>query len=140
MKYSEADVEKVAKSLLEEFKAHPDKATILALQGELGAGKTTLTKAIAKQLGITETVISPTFVIAKFYDTTGQFKRLAHIDAYRIESEDELAPLRWQEMLAMPETLIIIEWPERISGSLPEGCFQYRIEHDGDSRSIKKYE
>ena len=140
MKYSEADVEKVAKSLLKEFKVYPDRATILALEGDLGAGKTTLTKAIAKELGVAETVISPTFVIAKFYETSGPFKRLAHVDAYRIESEDELRVLNWKDILSEPETLVIIEWPERIAGSIPEGCTRYRIEHDGDERFIKRYE
>jgi tRNA threonylcarbamoyladenosine biosynthesis protein TsaE len=63
-------------------------STILALQGNLGAGKTVFTKGAAEALGVTEHVTSPTFVIQKTYELTNQpWKQLVHIDAYRLESE-----------------------------------------------------
>jgi tRNA threonylcarbamoyl adenosine modification protein YjeE len=96
----------------------PDKtATVLALSGDLGAGKTTFTQFVAQELGVTETVVSPTFVIAKFYELTNQqWERLVHIDAYRLESWDELAKLKFNEYFRDPKNLIIVEWPEQLVG------------------------
>ena len=109
-------------------------ATVLALSGDLGAGKTTLTKAIAQVLGVQETVISPTFVIAKYYECTHpNFDQLVHIDAYRIDEESEHHILNWQAISEMPRTLIIVEWPERITALLPQRTYYVDISHgDGD--------
>ena len=95
-------------------KVSKDRATLLLLHGDLGAGKTTLTKAIAKTLGVKENVQSPTFVIQKNYETTDDvFKRLVHIDAYRIEDPKELLKIRINETLGLPKTLVIVEWPKQ---------------------------
>ena len=96
-------------------------ATVLALHGDLGAGKTTFTQTVAKTLGVQETVTSPTFVIMKGYETTSErFEQLVHIDAYRIEEEDEMRPLHFKELLGQPNTLICIEWAEKITNLLPD--------------------
>lgn len=96
-------------------------ATVLGLYGNLGAGKTTFTQNIASVLGISDSVLSPTFVIMKIYDLSGQkWKHLIHIDAYRIEDERELLNLGWQEMIQDPNNLILIEWPEKVSGCMPK--------------------
>jgi len=114
-----------------------DQATVLGLTGEMGAGKTTLAQAIARSLGVADTVVSPTFVIAKFYEATkGSFKALVHIDAYRIDSLDELGPIGFEDILAQPETLVIIEWPERIDAALPDQAVRLQIDHDEDKRTI----
>jgi tRNA threonylcarbamoyladenosine biosynthesis protein TsaE len=142
--YTEDQADLIAQYLLEQIVPSPERATILALQGDLGAGKTTLTKALAKQLGIQETVISPTFVIAKFYrpfdyaQGKSPFSQLVHIDAYRIESLDELGPLDWQKIIQQPNTLIVIEWPERIAAMIPSDAQQFVITHEGDRRKIEK--
>ena len=95
-------------------------ATIVGLYGELGAGKTTFTQAVAKAFGIEEKVISPTFVIEKIYELTSQkFTHLIHIDAYRIEKSEELIHLGWQNIISDPRNLIFIEWPEKISDIMP---------------------
>jgi tRNA threonylcarbamoyladenosine biosynthesis protein TsaE len=95
-------------------------ATVLALRGDLGAGKTTFTQALARELGISENVTSPTFVIMKIYDLTGQkFDRLIHIDAYRFDTPDELDGLNFSDFLKDPKNLIVLEWPERVAGKLP---------------------
>jgi len=98
-----------------------DPATVVALQGDLGAGKTAFTQEAGKILGVLENMHSPTFVIMKIYgiDFKG-FKKLVHIDAYRLEREEELLHLGWEEMLREPENLIFIEWPERVLGIIPE--------------------
>lgn len=99
----------------------PDGATLVTLSGELGAGKTAFTKAIAKALGVTETVTSPTFVLEKIYGLTKSvFRRLIHIDAYRLESGAELAPLGFDELMQDPNNLILLEWPEKVAGALLE--------------------
>ena len=96
-------------------------ATTVALSGNLGAGKTTFTKAFAQEIGITETITSPTFVIAKFYELKNKpWKKFIHIDAYRLESGDELSKLGFDELFKDPENLIFIEWPENVKSILPE--------------------
>ena len=97
------------------------KATVVGLYGELGSGKTTFMKFLAESLGVNETIQSPTFVIEKIYELVNQsFQHLIHIDAYRIEKENEMINLGWQEIIADHKNLICIEWPERIAGIMPE--------------------
>ncbi len=99
-----------------------DTAVVLALQGDLGAGKTTLVQHLAAVLGVSEQVTSPTFTIMKHYETESDyFTDLVHMDAYRIETLDELTPLRFKELLDTPRVLLCIEWAERIKEALPEG-------------------
>ena len=97
-----------------------DVAVVLALTGDLGAGKTTLVQQFARLLGVTDTVTSPTFVIMKEYETMHTtFEKLVHIDAYRIEDIDEMRPLGFSARLGEAKTLICIEWAERIAELLP---------------------
>ncbi len=97
-----------------------DKAVVVALSGDLGSGKTTFTQAVARALGITETVTSPTFVIEKVYKIdTPRFKRFIHIDAYRLETSSELAHLGFADLLTDKDNLIFIEWAEKIADILP---------------------
>lgn len=108
-----------------------DTATVLALHGELGAGKTTLVQALAKTLGITEEVTSPTFVIMKQYDTRAKntdFLTMVHIDAYRIEDPKEMEVLGFAELLKTPRQLICIEWAENIEKLLPRNYIDIKIE------------
>ena len=94
--------------------------TILALSGDLGAGKTAFAQAVGEIVGVSEMMQSPTFVIEKIYDIDWHgFKHLIHIDAYRLESEVELEHLGWKEIISDPMNLIVIEWPEKVSGLVP---------------------
>jgi tRNA threonylcarbamoyladenosine biosynthesis protein TsaE len=94
-------------------------ATIVTLSGDLGAGKTTFVQGIATALGVEERVTSPTFVIVKIYDLHDQaFRKLIHMDAYRLKGPQHLKVLGWEEMANDPQNLIFIEWPEKI-GNLP---------------------
>lgn len=105
-------------------------ATVLALTGDLGAGKTTLTQSIGKKLGVTENMISPTFVIMKHYRLkTSDYRLLVHIDAYRLDSSAEMKTLGFDTLIADPENLIVIEWPERIADILPADCIRISLEH-----------
>lgn len=95
-------------------------ATLVTLSGELGAGKTAFVKAVAKVLGVEEVVTSPTFVLEKIYMLSGQsFKRLVHIDAYRLEKDADLAPLGFDELTQDSGNLILLEWPENVIDALP---------------------
>jgi tRNA threonylcarbamoyladenosine biosynthesis protein TsaE len=95
-----------------------DSAFVAGLSGHLGAGKTAFTKAVAAELGIPEVVTSPTFVLMKIYDISGSretpFRRLVHIDAYRLEKPEELEALKWEQLVADPHNLIMVEWPENV--------------------------
>ncbi len=106
-------------------------AKVVALHGELGAGKTTLVQAIAAELGITETVTSPTFTIMKHYDAlTDDYTvlTLTHIDAYRVEDTKEMVVLGFAELLTTPGMLICIEWAENIEALLPRNYIDIKIE------------
>jgi len=120
------------------------KAVVLALVGELGAGKTTFVQALAKQMGVTEAVQSPTYVLMKSYALpTGlnpfggkrRFKRLVHIDAYRLESPKEFEALRPEEFLEDPAALVVVEWPERLEDKLaaPDLTLKFSADDTGAS-------
>lgn len=115
-------------------------ATVITLHGDLGAGKTTLTQEIARILGIKENIISPTFVILKNYElriTNYEWKKLIHIDAYRLNKSAELMNLGWQELLADKSNLIIIEWPEQVPECIPENACRIDLSHtDENTRTI----
>ncbi len=104
-------------------------ATVVALEGDLGAGKTTFVKTVADIFGIRRTVTSPTFVIEKVYKLpkTESFTHLIHIDAYRIGDGSELLSLGWKDILKNPGNIIFIEWPERVADVLPEGVLVIRF-------------
>lgn len=111
-----------------------DGALVLALTGDLGAGKTAFTKALAASLGITENVTSPTFVILKIYPIPqGLFTNLMHIDAYRLESGEELSRLGFEQLLKDQKNLIIIEWPERVADRVPETAVWVRFTITGET-------
>ncbi len=114
-----------------------DMATVVALSGELGAGKTTFAQAVTKTLGVKETVNSPTFVIQRMYALANQkWQRLVHIDAYRLKSADELRALGWEEIVADKDNLIVIEWPENVPGAIPESAHRITIEIGDPSTTL----
>ncbi|MEI6191387.1 MAG: tRNA (adenosine(37)-N6)-threonylcarbamoyltransferase complex ATPase subunit type 1 TsaE [bacterium] len=135
------ETNKVAKDFLNKLSPKNDSATIVGLFGDLGSGKTTFTQALAKHLNVSEVVTSPTFVIEKIYllnddrklsedplrltrtnryeEIPKAFKKLIHIDAYRLDSGKELLSLQFAEIQKDPKNLILIEWPERVADILP---------------------
>lgn len=115
-----------------------DGATVMALSGELGAGKTTFVRGVLRSYGVEESVTSPTFVIEKMYTPPrGPFKKVVHVDAYRLESGRELERLGFSELLKDVETLILVEWPEKAEGVIPKDAKRVRIEiGDGAERFI----
>jgi tRNA threonylcarbamoyladenosine biosynthesis protein TsaE len=104
---------------------------VLTLEGDLGAGKTTFTKALAKGLGITRTVNSPTFTIIKQYE--GNYP-LNHLDVYRLAGSDE--DLGWDELF-YGDAISVIEWAHLIKDDLPAERLEIQLVHGGeDNRKI----
>lgn len=104
--------------------------TVIALVGDLGAGKTVLTKGIAKSLGIEREPNSPTFVILNIYE--GKFQ-LNHFDLYRISDPEELDDIGFGEII-YGEGVSVIEWADKISHILPEDTITVEISHgDGEN-------
>lgn len=114
-------------------------ATLVTLSGELGAGKTSFTQALAKMYGIEEHVTSPTFVLEKVYQLAKDksFRRLVHIDAYRLKSGEELSALGWDELMKDARTLVVLEWPEMVADGLPKADIAILLTVEPDqSRTI----
>jgi tRNA threonylcarbamoyladenosine biosynthesis protein TsaE len=134
-----AETEAAATLFLSNLAANKDGATVVGLLGDLGSGKTTFTQAIARQLGVTERVTSPTFVIEKNYRLENQpFSCLIHIDAYRLHKPDELAHLQWSEIIADSSNLVLIEWADRVFSLLPPEAPKIMFHFiDQETREIK---
>ena len=89
---------------------------VLCLHGDLGAGKTAFVKGLGLALGITEELTSPTFALLNVYPletSTNGISELIHIDAYRLKNPEELIEIGGEDYLQRPDTLTVIEWPEK---------------------------
>lgn len=108
-----------AKSLLESLTPSGVSATTIFLNGNLGAGKTTFTQLLAVELGVTETVVSPTYVILKKYSLPqgGKWQTLIHVDLYRLDNLRDIEILGLHRLATEPSNLLMIEWPKQIPNS-----------------------
>jgi len=115
------------------------KAVVLALKGNLGAGKTTFLQGFAKGLGIEEKVLSPTFILMRRFDIQDLvYRNFYHIDCYRLKNEKDLDYLGFEEMLKNPENIIAIEWPERIKKVLPKDISEIKFSYlQGNKRKLE---
>ncbi len=124
---------------LEETKAFGEKlgsllfgGAFITMSGDLGAGKTTLTKAIGKAIGIKKTINSPTFTILKSY--YGKIN-LHHIDAYRLEGITQ--DLGFEELFEEEDSICIVEWPHFIEYALPSERLELTIKIEEDKRIVE---
>ena len=99
---------------------------VVAISGELGAGKTTLVQAIGEGFGVTDDVTSPTFALVHEY--RGALTPVYHIDLYRLAGPDDLTNLGWDDILAA-HALVLVEWPERAGSRMPEDAVPIELEH-----------
>lgn len=94
---------------------------IVLLSGNLGAGKTALVKGIAKGFGIKNTITSPTFTLMNLYPISNKqsaIRQIIHIDTYRLKDEQELVEIGAEDYLGKPNTICLIEWPDKIEDLL----------------------
>lgn len=118
--------QKIGKNLFE--------GAVLCLNGDLGAGKTALTKSIAIGLGIEEDITSPTFTIVNEYED-GRLK-LNHFDVYRIGSSDEMYDIGFEEYIDS-DGVCIIEWSQIIEDILPDERLDINIKYEGEARRLE---
>lgn len=112
---------------------------IVLLSGDLGAGKTELTKGIAVGLGVTDLVQSPTFALVDEHPAPalGPAGRLVHLDLYRLDSS-ELDGIGWDDLMASDDNVVVVEWAERAAGRLPDRYLLVELSVAGpDSRDIR---
>lgn len=126
---SPQETENVGQALAQKLKP----GTVIAYEGDLGAGKTAFTRGLARGLGATERVTSPTYTIVNEY-VSGRLP-LFHFDMYRLGSSDELFDIGWEDYLQRGG-ICAVEWSENVSDAL-ENALTVRIEKTGeDSRKI----
>lgn len=128
------ETKKVAHALAKELSSCAGhSARVVALEGNLGSGKTTFSQGFAKALGIKERVLSPTFVLMKVYAlsrrTKKSFRHLIHIDCYRLGSPRELLALGFRELLKDSGAIILIEWADRVKKILPKSTIRARFSY-----------
>jgi len=121
-------------SFAEKLAAQVKAPCIIYLQGELGAGKTTLTRGFLRALGFEGKVKSPTFTLVETYDI--DHLKIFHVDLYRLTDPDELEYLGLSDYFT-EEGIGLIEWPERGAGYLPPPDLICRINIEGDQRIIQ---
>ncbi len=108
---------------------------LFAIYGEMGAGKTSLIKAICKELGVQDAVSSPTFALVYEY-LTAAGEPVYHFDFYRLDDVQEAMDIGFEEYL-YSEGWVFIEWPEPVEGHLPEGCVPVLIRrHEDGTRTV----
>ncbi len=110
--------------------------SILALEGELGAGKTTFAQAVARGLGVLALASSPTYGLVHRY--AGRRGPVFHLDCYRLKRPDEAADLDWETLLSEGDA-VLVEWPERAGPWLPQPTHRIRFHHlpDGARRGVE---
>ena len=106
---------------------------IIALQGNLGTGKTTLVRGALESLGVTSGVRSPTYTLIEYYPF--EPLSIAHFDLYRLADPEELEYLGFRDYLN-DDTLCIIEWPERAEGILGDICLEIHLDYDHQGRRL----
>src|SRR3989344_6332910 len=110
--------------------------SIIILVGDLGSGKTTFTKGLAKGIGVKKRIISPTFTIIRMYEIKNNqktIKNLYHIDLYRLESSDETQNLGLEEIIGNKENVVVVEWPEKIQHLLPKNRIEIYLNTISDT-------
>lgn len=111
------------------------KGVVIALEGELGAGKTTFIQGFAKVLGIKEKIKSPTFVLMKKYKLETRNRKLEtnlyHLDCYRVWDDKDLKIPELKEIIQSSYNIVLVEWAERVKKILPKKHITIHIDHIG---------
>ncbi len=107
---------------------------VVALEGELGAGKTTLARAICRGFGVTEDVTSPTFALVHQYEAPDA--PVYHLDLYRLSGPRDLTNLGWDDILS-DRALVLVEWPDRAGERLPASAVRLALAHQQGSPAVR---
>lgn len=126
----DAETQEAAGAALGELLTPP---LLIFLEGDLGAGKTTLTRGILRGLGYQGRVVSPTYTLVETYETPRLV--LAHLDLYRLADPEELEYLGFADLLR-EDVVMLVEWPERGAGFLPEPDIRIRLAYEGTGRRL----
>lgn len=113
------------------------RAIVLSLEGELGGGKTTFLKGLAKGMGISEVVKSPSFVIMKKYRIEKKkFKKsfFYHLDCYRIQKANEILDIGWEKIIRNSLNIVAVEWGDQIKKIMPKDYIKMKFEFTGKSK------
>ena len=103
---------------------------VISLTGDLGAGKTTLAKAICEGFGVAESVTSPTYALVHRYDA--EKSPVYHVDLYRLDNESQLTNIGWDDLMS-ERAVVIVEWPERAGDRMPQDHLHIDLEYvEGD--------
>ena len=118
---------------------------VVALYGDLGSGKTTFVQGLAKGLSIERPIISPTFIIMRMYKLGNRKKGIGsrnfyHVDLYRVSNETDVQGVGLMELMADPENIIVIEWPDKIENLLPDKRINIYFEYLGDDKREIRFE
>ncbi len=133
---SEKETQKFAREYARDLKG----GEVIGLIGNLGAGKTTFTQALAKALGVKRTVTSPTFVLMKVYKAKqGEIKNICHIDAYRVNTEKDLEAIGALEYFSRSDTVTIVEWADKTKNILPKKIRFVKIKQEGENKRLIKF-
>lgn len=121
----------------QKFISAMDQSTVFAFYGDMGAGKTTLIKAICEQLGVEDTINSPTFAIVNEYRSNTSSELIYHFDCYRIKEIEEALDFGFEDYMESG-ALCFIEWPQNVEVLLPEDTVKVYIHvNEDDSRIVE---
>ncbi len=111
-----------------EFAQSLKPGTVICLYGELGAGKTTFSKGLARGLGVSSRIISPTFTLVRQHQIQEGKGTLYHLDLYRLEREEDVRGIGFEEMVQDKNGIMLIEWAEKLGKLLPSKRIDIRLE------------
>lgn len=136
---SEAETKLIARAILENAaKKNRNTSITIALNGELGAGKTRFAQGVAEFLQIGRKITSPTFVLMKKYDVRDRvfekkIRKFYHLDCYRVNSSKEIQDIGWEDVVSDPGNIILVEWAEKIEDILPQNTIRVSIKETGEN-------
>ncbi|MBT8141623.1 MAG: tRNA (adenosine(37)-N6)-threonylcarbamoyltransferase complex ATPase subunit type 1 TsaE [Gammaproteobacteria bacterium] len=132
----------LAAALRANFKAPANKSVLITLEGDLGAGKTTLVRATLRALGVTGAIKSPTYTLLEPYsvplnsaENKSECLKIAHLDLYRLQEPEELEYIGGRDLLQI-YNLILVEWPDKAKGYLAKAHIKIQLNHRDKGRQL----
>lgn len=127
---SAQETQKIAFQIAQQFQ---QTGGVIALIGDLGAGKTTFTQGFAQGLGISDKIISPTFILMRQHQLPESKRWLFHLDLYRLEDGAKISQLGLEEIFSDPKNIILIEWADKAPDQLPPDTLIVKFQKINDS-------